>query len=210
MSKYTKNYNLIKPDKSDNYDIEDVATKNADTIDTVLFSKVDKVPGKSLSANDFTNEYKNKIDTLQNIYKFRDSVSTKAELLLIEGQKNGDVYNVVEENKDYAWNGLEWVALGSATNVDDLATKQETKVQTATVLTTEAIAENTNYTIPLKYRVGDNSLEVYYMGEKLIKGEHYIEAGEAGSTSNIIQFHDWKQAVPAGRTIEFIVRGVYE
>ncbi len=83
-------------------------------------------------------------------------------------------------------------------------------VQVATIVTTTAIAENTNYTIPLTYRVGDNSLEIYYMGEKLIKGEHYIEVGEAGSTSNIIQFYDWKQAVPANRTIEFIVRGVYE
>lgn len=83
-------------------------------------------------------------------------------------------------------------------------------VQTAIITTSTTIAQNTNYTIPLKYRVGDNSLEVIYMGERLIKGTHYIEVGNTGEVSNTIQFYNWGQAVPSGRTIEFIVRGVYE
>ena len=76
--------------------------------------------------------------------------------------------------------------------------------------TTTEIAENTNYTIPLNYKVGSDVLDIYYMGEKLIKGTHYIEVGTTGSVSNTIQFYNWGQAVPSGRTIEFIVRGVYE
>ena len=76
--------------------------------------------------------------------------------------------------------------------------------------TTTEIAENTNYTIPLNYKVGSDVLDIYYMGEKLIKGTHYIEVGNAGEVSNTIQFYNWGQAVPSGRTIEFIVRGVYE
>lgn len=78
------------------------------------------------------------------------------------------------------------------------------------ITTTEEIAENTNYTIPLNYKVGSDVLDIYYMGEKLIKGTHYIEVGTTGSVSNTIQFYNWGQAVPSGRTIEFIVRGVYE
>ena len=66
MPNYTKNYNLIKPNKTENYDIEDVTNKNMDIIDEELFGKVDKVPGKGLSTNDFTNEYKNKLDRLEN------------------------------------------------------------------------------------------------------------------------------------------------
>lgn len=209
MSDYTEYYNLKKPAQSEDYNVDDANTNNT-IIDKILFEKVDKVPGKGLSENDFTNKYKQKIDMLQNIYKFKGSVSTLTELNLIEEQKIGDVYNVISENKDYAWNGSTWVVLGSATNTDDLATKTEIKIQTSKVVTAETIAENTNYTIPLKYRVGDNSLEVVYMGEKLIKDEHYIEVGENGNTSNIIQFKDWGQAVPSDRTIEFIVKGVYE
>lgn len=209
MANYTEHYNLKKPLQTENYDVE-VANTNNDIIDVALFSKQEKVPGKGLSSNDFTNEYKTKIDTLQNIYKFKGSVNTLTELNLIEGQKIGDVYNVITENKDYAWTGSTWVILGSATNVDNLATKAEIKIQTAKVTTSTTIAENTNYTIPLNYRVGDNSLEVYYQGTKLIKNEHYIEVGTEGDTSNIIQFYNWGQSVPAERLIEFHVKGVYE
>lgn len=78
------------------------------------------------------------------------------------------------------------------------------------ITTTAEIAENTNYTIPLNYKVGADVLDIFYMGEKLSKGTHYIEVGTTGSVSNTIQFYNWGQAVPSGRTIEFIVRGVYE
>lgn len=84
------------------------------------------------------------------------------------------------------------------------------KIQKATITTTTEIAENTNYTIPLNYKVGADVLDIFYMGEKLIKGTHYIEVGNDGEVSNTIQFYNWGQAVPSGRTIEFIVRGVYE
>lgn len=93
-------------------------------------------------------------------------------------------------------------------NEDNLNNMQT--LQIAKVITSTTIAENTNYTIPLNYRVGDNSLEVYYQGTKLIKGEHYIEVGTEGDTSNIIQFYNWGQSVPADRLLEFRVKGVYE
>lgn len=83
-------------------------------------------------------------------------------------------------------------------------------INVTTVTTTSEIPQNTNYTIPLNYQVGNNSLEISYMGERLINGTHYIEVGNTGEVSNTIQFYNWGQAVPTGRTIEFIVRGVYE
>lgn len=57
MSDYTTNYNLILPEKGENYDVE-VANTNNKIIDTQLRNKVEKVPGKNLSSNDFTNAYK--------------------------------------------------------------------------------------------------------------------------------------------------------
>lgn len=57
MPNYTKNLNLIKPKKSENYDIDEVTNKNMDIIDTEIDKKVNKVPGKGLSTNDFTNEF---------------------------------------------------------------------------------------------------------------------------------------------------------
>lgn len=78
------------------------------------------------------------------------------------------------------------------------------------IVTTETeIAENTDYEIPCYYKVGEDVLNIYYMGEKLIKNVHYKEVGESGIISNKIQFYNWGQAVPTNRTIEFVVRGVY-
>ena len=65
MATYTKNYNAKKPAQSENYDV-DVANFNNDLWDEKIFEKQDKIPGKSLSTNDFTNAYKTKLDSLKN------------------------------------------------------------------------------------------------------------------------------------------------
>ncbi len=65
MANYTKHYNAKKPNKIENYDV-DVANFNNDLWDEKIFEKQDKIVGKSLSTNDFTNAYKSKLDTLKN------------------------------------------------------------------------------------------------------------------------------------------------
>ena len=65
MSTLTKNYKLIKPDQTDAIDISNL-NDNADIIDTTLFNKVDKVNGKALSTNDYTNADKQKVNTIDN------------------------------------------------------------------------------------------------------------------------------------------------
>ena len=219
MPDYTQNCNLIKPKKGENYDVDDTTNTNMDIIDTQLGNKVEKKPGKDLSTNDFTNNYKNKLDTLQNIYKFMGAVNTVSDLPTT-GQKNGDVYNVKSENKDYAWNDSiqQWVELGSATNLDNVATKDEVNIQRATVTLSSTVSANTNYTTPLNYQVGNNSLEVYYLGSKLEKGTDYNEIGNAGDISNTIQFLDSVGDLDMSsvegfenfsETLEFMVRGEY-
>lgn len=95
-------------------------------------------------------------------------------------------------------------------NVNKKIKMKNLRTETHTTLTTTApIAENTNYTIPVYYKVGSNTLDIYYMGEKLVKNEHYIEVGESGAVSNIIQFKDWEQSVPKDRIIEFVTKGEY-
>lgn len=205
MADYTQNCNLILPAKSENYDVETANTNNQ-IIDTQLGNKMDKVPGKGPSTNDFTNNYKNKLDTLQNIYRFIEAVDTTTNLPS-SGQKNGDVYNVRSENKDYAWSDTtqQWVELGSATNLDNVATKEEvnekvseinsnidnsTSIQRTSVTLESTVNASTNYTIPLSYQVGNDSLEVYYCGSKLAKGVDYNEVGTSGEVSNVIQFLD--------------------
>lgn len=67
----TTNYKFKKPDVTDNVNINDINT-NMDVIDEEikrnvdsLASKVDKVEGKGLSANDFTDVEKSKLEGIQ-------------------------------------------------------------------------------------------------------------------------------------------------
>ena len=88
----------------------------------------------------------------------------------------------------------------------------------ATVTLSTTVNANTNYTIPLNYQVGNNSLEVIYCGSKLAKGVDYNEIGNTGEVSNIIQFLDSVGDLDMSgvegfedfeETLEFIVRGEY-
>ena len=65
MSNLTTNYKLIKPGYEDAIDVENF-NNNFDIIDKTLYSKVEKVNGKGLSTNDYTNTDKQKVDTITN------------------------------------------------------------------------------------------------------------------------------------------------
>lgn len=98
--------------------------------------------------------------------------------------------------------------------VDDLrVTKREL------VTLNNTVNANTNYTIPLSYKVGNGSLEVYYCDTKLKKGADYSEVGNTNEISNTIQFlnsiGDLDMSSVEGfedfeETLEFIVRGDYD
>lgn len=89
----------------------------------------------------------------------------------------------------------------------DLFYKEITKNRTVvfnsyTVITNIEIAANSNYTLPSQYKVGMNTLFVYYMGMKLAKGRHYIEVGEEGELSNTIQFT--MENIPQNKELQFV------
>ena len=65
MSTLTTNYKLIKPDYTDVIDVNNF-NDNADILDKTLFNKVDKVSGKGLSKNDYTDEDKSTVATVVN------------------------------------------------------------------------------------------------------------------------------------------------
>lgn len=185
MAGYTEHYNLKKPGQSENYNVDDANTNNT-IIDTVLWGKVDKTPGKGLSENDFTNKYKQKIDMLQKIYSYKGSVVSLTKLNEITGQKNGDIYNVISENKDYAWNGEEWGELGTAVDLSGLATTADletAKIVVKNELETEInshiehkhflkltadVAKGGTITIPCYYKVRSRHIRCILHGRKVI------------------------------------------
>lgn len=80
---------------------------------------------------------------------------------------------------------------------------------------TSDTAVGAEITIPCYYKVGQDVLDVYLEGERLIKSSdeagtdgHYVEVGETDSISNKIKLtNDWN--AKAGWTFEFVVRGEY-
>lgn len=88
----------------------------------------------------------------------------------------------------------------------------------STVTLSSTVNANTNYTLPVYYEVGNNSLEVFYCGSKLEKGTDYNEIGNTGDVSNTIQFLDSVGDLDMSdvdgfedfeETLEFVVRGEY-
>lgn len=84
-----------------------------------------------------------------------------------------------------------------------------------TLSITETTSAGTEITLSAYYKVGQDVLDVYLDGERLLLSSdeadtdgHYVEVGEADSISNKIKItSDW--AVEAGMTFEFVVRGEY-
>lgn len=81
--------------------------------------------------------------------------------------------------------------------------KHEYKTYTKNI--SNAITQNTNYELPATYVVGELNMELYMEGILLVKGADYIEVGETGETSNIIQFKNW--TVKAGYILVQKVKG---
>lgn len=138
---------------------------------------------------------------------YKGSVTQFSDLQELENVKNGDIYSVTSENKNYVYAVDEWTEYTPEIDISELeeqtqelnkkVTKLENITRQVTSVVTEEIPQNTNYTVP-EYVLGNNSLEVYFEGCKLIKDLNYIEVN-----TTTIQFKNWD--VPEDSNLEFIV-----
>lgn len=157
--------------------------------------------------NDNADELSNlqeKVDVgLKAAFTYKGSVNTYSDLAELQAT-NGDIYTVKNENKNYVYNGTEWIEYNSNFSIDEL---EDIKDEVATlpvktysehITVATEISANTNYLIH-NYVVGDNSLSIFFEGCKLIKGENYIEVD-----STHIQFKDWN--VPVGSNLEIVIK----
>lgn len=154
-------------------------------------------------------ETQKKITTVINApLSYKGSVEQFSNLQELENVNNGDIYSVTNENKNYVYAVNEWIEYTPEIDISELEeqtqelNKKVTKLENITrqvtsVITEEEIPQNTNYTVP-EYVLGNNSLEVYFEGCKLIKDLNYIEVN-----TTTIQFKNWD--VPEDSNLEFIV-----
>lgn len=101
---------------------------------------------------------------------------------------NKDMFDMFQNNIEEAINDIEKVI----------------NAKRMIITTTAAITQNTNYTVPQKYYVGKNDMQIFFEGCLLVKDVNYIEVGTSGGESTIIQFKDW--SVPTASKLEFLYR----
>lgn len=93
---------------------------------TYLWGKIkDAIEGKAninhthseyLTEDDVSNTYAKKTD-IANVYIYKGSLASFS-ALPASGLNAGDVYNVEDTGKNYAWTGTEWDDLGGSFDVD--------------------------------------------------------------------------------------------
>ena len=102
-------------------------------------NKVDKVPGKQLSTEDYTTAEKTKLATYPEnystvtalidqkaaaVYRYKGTIATEGELPQSE-QVVGDVYHVTAGSKEFVWNGEKWEELGGTIDLSNYYNKGE-------------------------------------------------------------------------------------
>lgn len=161
MSNYTEHYNLKKPLKSEKYDV-DVANTNNDIIDEKIFGKVDKIAGKSLSSNDFTDGYKQKVDKL------------------IEGTKGDSAYQVALKN-GFEGTETQWLSSlkGDKGDTGDVSKEELKEVTENKRLKLEGKSEQDETPIP------DNIIPIRNIGDNINEFSSDLEIGEIDNTTGL-------------------------
>lgn len=142
---------------------------------------------------------------------FQDGTKTQEAYVTVNGQN----YLVTPA----VWSGDTPLSAFNLNKLQDNV-EEAINIQRATVTLENTVNANTNYTLPtgIYYKVGNDSLEVYYCDTKLKKNVDYNEIGNIDEVSNTIQFlssiGDLDMSTVDGfenfeETLEFIVRGDY-
>lgn len=165
----------------------------------------------NLYSEEMAKAIKEQIEKFGNPIIFKGTVDTIEELNTLTNIEAGNIYSVINENKNYIYNGTSWVEYSDNIDINILEKKQHKYYLSITT----AVAAGGTVTIPCYYKIGKDVLDVYLNGERLSLSSddagtdgHYREVGTANSISNKIKTTtDW--SLDVGDYFEFVVRGEY-
>ena len=127
----------------------------------------------SEKARKYAEEAQRIRETLSGIYTFKGSVDTFKDLP--SNAEVGDVYDVREDNANYAWTGDQWDSLGSVLDLSGYATKSEIPTTANQV---GALPNTTKYGFGLSYT--DNTLKLLDQYGNALGSSVEIKAGGSG------------------------------
>lgn len=163
----------------------------------------------NLYSEEMAKAIKEQIEKFGNPIIFKGTVDTIEELNTLTNIEAGNIYSVINENKNYIYNGTSWVEYSDNIDINILEKKQHKYyLSIATAISAGGIV-----TLPCYYKVGQSVLDVFLNGERLLLSSddagtdgHYREVGTANSISNKIKTTtDW--TLEAGDVLDFVVRG---
>ncbi len=108
-----------------------------------VFENEDKADLKDYSEK-MAEAIKIQVDKFGNPLTFKGTVSTLTELQNIENTINGDIYAVTEDNKNYIFNGFEWIVYSDSFNLkllEDKVNEIETKTLPSGGVTGQVLAK---------------------------------------------------------------------
>lgn len=191
--------------------LPDIPEQNKTTAENM--NEIKKVVNNNATELEDTKNKVEELDKKMNIVvapalTYKGSVTNYSDLSTIENPNHGDIYSVSSENKNYAYGDKGWSEYTPQidfTEINAQIQNLQTQInniktitrQITSLVTEEEIKQNTNYEVP-EYVLGNNSIEIYFEGCKLIKDINYIEAD-----TTHIQFKDWN--VPEESNLEIII-----
>lgn len=144
--------------------------------------------------------------------KWKDRIQDNPSLLRLKNKKTNEIIDFEIQQLEEE----EIVQEGTQINAENLQDMDDRIFSGRyKMIITQTITGGTEITIPCSYKVGKDVLDVYFCGEKLIKGSdtlgtdgNYCEVGEVNSISNKIKTTtDWD--LETGDALELVVRGDY-
>lgn len=116
---------------------------------------------------------KTQIDKFGNPLTFKGSVNTLLELQQITGMKNGDIYRVIAESKNYIYNGTEWVVYSDNSSTDPILENLIEALTTPVTGEGESLSlDNTAKKRFDEFVVGGNTKQATRSGKNLLENKN--------------------------------------
>lgn len=177
IKSYTEMYDAQSTDDAINSALNNYYTTNEiDEMfgDYYTKSEIDETLGDYYTKGEIDDNFytKDEVDAkVASVYHFKGSVDTYVELKELTGMEVGDVYNVVDTGKNYAWTGVTsaydegWDTLGGTFDLNNYYTKNEADALLSAKVDNEdldAYYTKTEADALLSAKVDNEDLDAYY------------------------------------------------
>lgn len=113
--------------------VDDVQFEGESLVDSNRIVELSTLNTLLKDINELTNYYsksetysKTEVDNkISSVYKYKGQKTTYADLQAIANKNIGDVYDVAETGKNYAWNGSNWDDLGGSIDLSNYYNKTQ-------------------------------------------------------------------------------------